>query len=143
MKQLLDKTENFIGRLRWATDVYLFPEKYARQKETYGFRTTKTAPSSPLLKSFEDEVYELLANLEFHERKPNDVFQTKMAETVKKIQETDKIFLFADKTSNIYQVSAENYNKMLTENVTKDYKLVENKKIDNDNAEAKTICFYH
>ena len=28
MRQMINKTENFVSRIRWATDVFTFPDKY-------------------------------------------------------------------------------------------------------------------
>ena len=138
-KTLIDKTENFIGRIRWATDAFLFPDKYVNKKQTFGFKTSKTAPFSPLLKNFEDDVYNLIANVQFHERAALDPFQKNMAAAVKNINKSDKLFIFGDKTSNIYQVSREKYNDLLLNNITKDYRQVNTDKIKEVNREAKDI----
>ena len=67
MRQLISKTENFVPRIRWATDVFLYPDKYKHNKANYGFNSTHTAPISPLLKPFEDDLYGLITNLKFNE----------------------------------------------------------------------------
>ena len=53
---------------------------------------------------------------------------------------SDKVFLKADKTTNIYKVSKEEYNKLLTENITKDYKKTTEKAVDKCNIEASKIA---
>ena len=103
--------------------MFLNPDKYKHSKDNYGFKSTHTAPTSPLLKPFEDDLYGLIANLEFNEYR--SAFQNKMAAAVSHINKSEKIFLFGDKTTNIYEVSPESYEKLLTDNITKDYKLVE------------------
>ena len=123
MRQMINKTENFVSRIRWATDVFTFPDKYKHSKENYGFKSTHTAPVSPLLKPFEDDLYDLIANLEYNEYR--SAFQNKMAAAVAHINKSNKVFLFGDKTTNIYEVSTESYDKLLNDNITKDYKLVE------------------
>ena len=45
-----------------------------------------------------------------------------MANDLKKINSSDKIFVFADKTRNIYETSLDTYNKLLQDNITKIYK---------------------
>ena len=45
-----------------------------------------------------------------------------MNDDAKFIKENENVFVFADKTTNIYAVPKENYEKVLKENVTKHYK---------------------
>ena len=46
---------------------------------------------------------------------------------------------FANKTRNLYEISKENYNKLLTENITKSYGKTTNKIYNNINKEAKAV----
>ena len=48
-----------------------------------------------------------------------------MAAAVSHINKSEKVFLFGDKTTNIYEVSTESYDKLLMDNITKDFKVVE------------------
>ena len=138
LKQMIDKTENFVSRVRRATDVYLFPEKYKNPKPSYGFKSSRTAPKSDYLKPFEDDLYNLIANLEFNEYRSG--FQRKMAEAVDYINKSNKVFMFGDKTTNIYEVSPETHDKLLLDNITKDYVQVANSKVDEVNDEAREIA---
>ena len=138
MKQLIDKTDNFVSRIRRKTDIFLFPWKYENPKPSYGFRSTRTAPQSNLLKPFEDELFETIANLEFHEHRSQ--FQNKMAETVKTIKESKNVFVCADKTTNIYEVSPEDYEKLLLDNISKDYQQVNKSEVTKVNDEARAIA---
>ena len=137
MKQLIDKTDNFLSRVRRKTDIFLNPGNYQNPKPSYGFKSTSAPPASPLLKPFEDELFDLIANLNFNEYRT--AFQTNMADTVKKIKESQNIFLLGDKTTNIYEVSPDLYEQLLLDNVTKDYVQVTNSKIQKVNDEAKNI----
>ncbi len=125
-------------RVRRATDVYLFPEKYKNPKPSYGFKSSRTAPKSDYLKPFEDDLYNLIANLEFNEYRSG--FQRKMAEAVAHINKSNKVFMFGDKTTNIYEVSPETHDKLLLDNITKDYVQVANSKVDEVNDEAREIA---
>ena len=138
IKQTIDKTANFISRIRWATDVFLFPDKYENERNNYGFKSNRTAPVSILLKPFEDELYETIANLEFHEFRSE--FQNKMADSVAKINKSPNVFLLGDKTSNIYEVSVDFYNKYHLINITKDYKIVDDNLVHLTNQEAAVIA---
>ena len=138
MKQLLDKTDNFVSRIRWRTDRFLFPSKYENNKQSYGFKSTRTAPTSSLLKPFEDELFEIIANLEFNEHRSQ--FQNKMAATVDYIKNSNNVFVCADKTTNVYEVSPDKYKKLLLDNVTKDYEQVNEREVNEVNDEARTIA---
>ena len=49
------------------------------------------------------------------------------------------MYVFADKTKNIYEVPPTEYNKLLTENVTKSYKLGHEGITDDINEELRNI----
>ena len=143
LKTLIQKTEEFIGRLRWAAFFYLNPQDKDETKptvETYGFRSSATPPQVKELIPFENELYDMISNVEFTDRKYFTQHQNKLQKCVKSVQESDKIFLLADKTRNIYKVSPELYNKMLINNVTKDYRVIDTKTVDDINGEAKRIA---
>ena len=59
---------------------------------------------------------------------------------LKKIKSSPNIFVFADKTRNIYEKSAENYNKILKENVTKSYKVSKNDVLEDINSDLSQIA---
>ena len=142
-KTLIQKTEEFIGRLRWAAYHFLNPNDKTKTKpaiDTYGFRTSATPPQIKELTSFENELYEMISKIEFRDRKYFSQHQNKLLKCVKDIQDSDKIFLLADKTRNIYKVSPELYNKLLINNVTKDYQIIDSEIVDSINREAKSIA---
>jgi hypothetical protein len=49
------------------------------------------------------------------------------------------VFVFADKTKNVYETTPENYNKIVKDNVTKTYKLTYNEVIEEINFERTTF----
>ena len=56
-----------------------------------------------------------------------------------KIRKSNKIIVEADKTSNLYELTKDQYLKLLEENVTATYKKVENSTVDKINKEAQEI----
>jgi hypothetical protein len=58
----------------------------------------------------------------------------------RKIEASQNVFVFADKTHNIYEMHADKYNKLLTENITKTYKLAQDGTVDKINHELKNIA---
>ena len=120
-KHLLVKTCDFYERLRWKAFFELNPHASRDPIRTHGFKTDKAAPQIKELAAFEKDLFQLVTNIEYRQHTEN-AFQKELASSVKEINKSDKIFLLADKTTNIYKVSPEQYNKLLTENITKDYK---------------------
>ena len=57
-------------------------------------------------------------------------FQNKLNEDVKKINESEKVFVQADKTRNTYLMTPGAYDKLLQENITKKYKSANKEVID-------------
>ena len=106
---------------------------------TFGFRTNAAPPLSKELNPFEHELYETIASIKHHDRKRYSPYQNKLLKCVREIQNSDKIFLLADKTSNVYTVSKELYNKLLINNVTKDYKLVDEGVVEKINKETTVL----
>ena len=47
-----------------------------------------------------------------------------MHEDIKNVNSSKNVFVFADRTTNVYETDPESYKKLLTENITKTYKLV-------------------
>ena len=137
-KFLISQSEKFFRRVRWASDVHLFPEKYQNPKVSFGFKSPYAPPASPHLTAFESTIQGIMANLSYTDfRTP---FQRELAQYAAKVNNSDKIFLMADKTTNIYQVSVDFYKKLLHDNITKDYKIAEHHVEKLINEEAKGIA---
>ena len=73
-------------------------------------------------------------------RNVNDEFIKTLEKDKRKINSSKNIFIFADKTRNIYEMEAKSYDKLLTENVTKTYKHAENDTFQNIEKERKNIA---
>ena len=61
---------------------------------------------------------------------------------VKNIKKNSKLLVPADKTNNVYELTAEEYNKLLIESISKTYKKTTVSAINSINNEAKgTHCY--
>ncbi len=58
---------------------------------------------------------------------------------MKEIRISNNVHVFADKSTNVYTTTVDNYNKLLHENVTKAYKIAEENVTDNINEELQSI----
>ena len=104
----------------------------------FGLSSSKTPPTILELKPFEEDVLKLLENIKFRVTKNH--FQENLANDLKKIKSSDKIFVFAGKTRNIYETSLDAYNKLLHDNITKTYKHRSEDNISEINHELKHIA---
>ena len=59
-------------------------------------------------------------------RRSHNTFQKQLATYIKQINETNFVLVSADKTTIMHKISVQDYNKLLTENITKTYKKVVN-----------------
>ena len=66
-------------------------------------------------------------------------FQKKPCTDITEIKNSRNIYVFADKTNNVYRMPTFEHNKLLKENVTKTYKKAPEKLQKLTNLEAKSI----
>ena len=119
---MVEKVESFIRRLRWKA--YFFCKDAKRYDNasvnSFGFKSLATPPQNEHLKAFEDDIYEMIRKIEFTNVR-ND-FQKKLQSDVQSIQSSNKLFVFGDKTTNLYELTGEHYEKLLHDNLTQTYK---------------------
>ena len=71
----------------------------------YGFKSDRTPPQNKHLNEFENAMYDMVKNIEFQGNRNN--FQSKLKDDLKKVKTSGKIMVFADKTTNMYEMSKE------------------------------------
>ena len=80
----------------------------------------------------------MIRSVEF--RHTRNAFQKQLSEDIKQMKESNSVYVSADKTTNMYQLSVNSYNKILTENITKTYKKSDPSIVRKINSEAKSIA---
>ena len=119
--KLLQKTEDLIQRMRWKAFFFMKgSEDHYDNKITYGFKTAKNAPPVKQMDDFQADLLNLIANIKF--KKQYSKFQIERLSTIRNMNNSDKIFVKADKTRNFYKMDYQKYNSLLTNNITKTYK---------------------
>ena len=86
-------------------------------KETYGFKSKHHPSQSKYLEAFEKDLFNMANSLKF--RWVHNDFQQKMKEDTAEIKSSNDVFIFAEKTNNLYKSSPEEYKKLLFNNITK------------------------
>ena len=89
-------------------------------QQTYGFEMLNCPPKIKEIILFERELWDLVNEIKF--RKVSSNFQNWLEEDIKAIKKSREIFVFANKTSNIYKIEKNEYNKLSTNAITSTYK---------------------
>ena len=79
----------------------------------------------------------MMENIQF--RNVSDECLNNLDNDLNKVKTSPNVFVFADKTKNVYETTPENYNKIVKDNVTKTYKLIDNDVIEEINFELSQI----
>ena len=87
---------------------------------TYGFKSVNKPPAVEQLSAFEDNVYSLARNIQFTQHR--NEFQQRLSRDVRDIKNSSSVLVSADKTTNLYSMSRDEYRKLLRENISKIYK---------------------
>lgn len=120
LQRLIEKTEQFLRRMRWKAFFFLNPSMSTSSKETYGFKSTKNPPPINEIKEFEDDMLKMVQSTKFKE--VNSPFLNKLKDDTESIKSESKLFIAADKTTNFYKLEPSKYNDLLEQNITKSYK---------------------
>ena len=80
----------------------------------------------------------MIKNIEF--KCVSNNFQRQLTDDIKAINNSDKVFVSADKSRNIYKMDKEQYTKLLNENITKAYRKTNKNSVNKINKDAKKIA---
>ena len=69
---------------------------------------------------FENDLLELIKSVKF--KKVKQKFLDQLHKDITSIKKSKNVFIFADKTRNIYETDKNTYSKLLTDNISKTYK---------------------
>ena len=133
---LIEKIESFIRRMRWKAFWFENTSEKA-DAETYGFKSEYAPPKNEKLTPFEDDLYDMIRNVQFD--RVSDEFQNKLKQDAVELKKAPDLLVPADKSTNLYSLDKEQYDKLLRENVTKNYKKADSNTVASINEEAKTI----
>ena len=102
-------------------------------QQTYGLKTLNCPRKIKEMVLFERDLWDLVNKIKF--RKVTSNFRNQLKEVIKAVKKSKKIFVFADKTSNMYQIEKDEYNKLSTDTITSAYKKVSDKISNKVNAD--------
>ena len=117
------KAENFIRRLRWKAFHYCknSPQPVNEPVSgSFGFKATATPPQNDHLNAFENDLYDLIQQVKFTH--VQNTFQENLKKDIQNIKSSPKKLVFADKSTNLYELSRGHYDKLLHDNFTQAHK---------------------
>ena len=88
--------------------------------ENYGLKSSKSPAQVKELFHFENNLFQMVKDIKF--RKTRNEFQKKLKDDAHKIRNSKKTLTPADKTSNMYRLTKNEYNDLRTSAVTSKYK---------------------
>ena len=109
--------------MRWKA-IYCNSKTNDNSSERYGLKTLKCPKQMKDLVPFENDLIDMLKVIKF--RKVKNQFLTKLKKDIKTVKQSKKTLTFADKTSNMYRLSKEEHEELLTNAVTSNYKNASN-----------------
>ena len=119
---MYQKVYQLIERMRWKAFFFQQDRERGAAKQTKRtFPTRRSAPQDKRLVEFENALYKIISNIKF--KKHYNKFQTELKNDLKKIESSNKLFVFADKSNNLYKVDKCIYEKILNEKEGAEYKI--------------------
>ena len=101
-KCMIEKTEQFLSRMRWKAFHYLNPVT-AANKETFGFKTKNCPPVVEEMKSFEEGMISIIQIITF--KRAQSQFQQDLQGDIASVKKNnDRLFVKGDKTINFYKL---------------------------------------
>ena len=141
LKCFIDKLNSFIRRVRWKVFFYENDDEDpydVNKSDTFGFASDRFPPQNEALRPFEMDLYELARSITF--KPTTNTFQKNLQKDIQSIKLSNKMFVAADKTTNIYEMDVDNYRKLLRDNITSTYKKADKSLTKKINQEAKHIA---
>ena len=122
--QLMEKVEMVTTRMRWKAIHFNKNDSkdsnIEEKTECYGLKSPYSSGQVKELIPFENDLMESIRNIKF--RKIRNTFQEKLKEDIKSIKYPHKTMTFADRTSNMYRLTKEQYDKLIMNSITCTYK---------------------
>ena len=126
-KQLVESIEAVIKRMRWKaiffdpirSDPENDPED-TQNFDNYGLKTARCPAQVNSMRKFEADLMNIASNITF--RKGSNDLQRKMKRDMKEMRDSKKTLTPADKTTNLYRLTKEQYDQLKMNAITSTYK---------------------
>ena len=133
---MVSKVVSFLSRLRWK--LFAIQNPGIQTKITYGFNTTNPPPQMKELRSFEEDMFALVKNIQY--RQVYNSFQSTLSNKIKEVHATPDVIVKADKSTNLYKIPTDVYKNLLSQNITTENKKTTAAEVQKVNREAAKIA---
>ena len=128
-KEYYKKSYNAISslchRMAWFAHFHLNKDESKEDEEVeyYGFRSGYAPPQdgSAVIQKFMSKLTDLFTGVKFR-RSQSNVFQDQLESWLSEVTSEKKVIVPADKTRNYYQLTPKDYRRLLSDNITQEYK---------------------
>ena len=118
--KLTDKIEIIIKRMRWKAHFFMSGNMIECDKESFGFKSKNCPAQIKELEAFEKDLLDIVKSIKF--KNINNKFPNLLKGDIARVKTSHNLFLPADKTTNMYELSPTEYKKLLKDNIIKTYK---------------------
>ena len=141
IKSFVEKTEHFLKRMRWKAHFFDNPtDTSTHQQQYFGFPSDRTPPTNKELTLFENDMYSIIKSIQYSESRRSEL-QCKLTKDINEMNQSNEIYVPADKTTNMYKLPKQDYTQLLHNNITTNYKKADsNVKISIDQEAKKIAC---
>ena len=123
--QLVEKIEALIKKMRWKVILYKTQnENKDMKRETFGLKTANCPTQVKELIPFENDLIQMAKDIKF--RRTRSEFQDRMKSDIQNIRNSEKTLTPADKTTNMYKLTKDQYAQLKQNAVTTKYKKANN-----------------
>ena len=134
----LDKVESFITRLRWKAYFFEKPDQRNSNNSTnFGVKPNVIPPQNEKITPYENGLYDTVRSIEFKSVRNN--FESMLRKDLNKIKSSRNLLVFADKTTNLYEMPPDQYKMLLNNHITKTYRKADCNTKRNIDQEAKKL----
>ena len=111
--------------MRWKAYFHLHKDSLDNTKrdEHYGLKSRRSPSHIPELKDFENDLVSLIQRTKF--KKTFNIFPQVLKNDIRNINSSKDIIVAADKTRNMYKMSHEKYDKLVSNSITLNYRKAE------------------
>ena len=129
--------------MRWKAFFFTDNQQNGMNKKfkSYGIKTPHCPQQIKDMCAFESDLFKLIKSIQF--KIVQCSFQNKLKNDISSIRNSTYMYTYADKTSNLYKLSKDDYNKLLINATTSNYKKTDPIVKDSINKEGKTILKKH
>ena len=121
-KQMTHSIRKVVFNMRWAAAFALgIIQSGKEKKETWGFPNQDTVPWVPELADFSNAVTSLIDGIKWRRYASNPLQQEMRTLMRDNLTNNPNMIGIADKTRNLYDVPAEDYDRRLHDHITQDY----------------------